>query len=278
VIPAHNEEDSVATIVRQAREASQAGDRVIVVDSASTDDTAQQALMAGAEVLRGPLGKGAAMATALADVTTEWVCFLDADLVSSEVNVPATLRTAALTGDSHHVLGDYEYSDPGTILSNTFTIYQPLVEAFFPEVGSLGANSLTGYRALRRSHLLDPLPSHFGIESYLNISSALTGGKTSVCHLGVIESRFRYKAGNMAQEIARTILDLAEAEGRLAIGERPAWESWVDEGRAAIAPITATSGRSASLARLFSVVRRPMPSRIFGQHSQPISSAAPSSP
>ena len=60
VIPACNEQDNVATIVRQACQAAQRGDRVLVVDSASTDATGQRAAAAGAEVLRGPPGKGAA--------------------------------------------------------------------------------------------------------------------------------------------------------------------------------------------------------------------------
>jgi hypothetical protein len=38
VIPAHNEEATVAAIVGQARAAAGPGDRILVVDSASTDD------------------------------------------------------------------------------------------------------------------------------------------------------------------------------------------------------------------------------------------------
>ncbi|WP_265561328.1 glycosyltransferase family 2 protein [Streptomyces hygroscopicus] len=259
VIPAYNEEATVATIVEQACAAAQAGDRVVVVDSASTDGTAREAAKAGAEVLHGPRGKGAAMNAALAEVRAEWVCFLDADLVSSKNDVPAMLRDAAASGTADHVVGDYEYDYPGTILSSTFTIYEPLTAALFPEVGFLGANSLTGYRAIRTSRIRKPLPPHFGVEAFLNISTALDGGTASVCHLGIIESRFRYNGGSMAHEIGGTILDMAVAHGRLKPEDRPAWNRWLDDGVRAIAPHKADSGRSATLARLFTAARRPMP-------------------
>jgi glucosyl-3-phosphoglycerate synthase len=260
VIPARNEQDSVATIVGQACRAAQPGDRVLVVDSGSTDATGQHAAAAGAEVLRGPPGKGAAMAAAVADISTEWVCFLDADLISAEVNVPATLRRAAADGRADHVLGDYEYLEPGTILASTFTIYEPLVAEFFPEVGALGANSLTGYRAIRRSYLDGLLPTDFGVESYLNISIVMAGGSAAVCHLGVIGSRFKYKH-DMCREIARSILDLAVAHHRLDPGDRATWNSWVDGGVPAIRAVGGGNGHSASLAGLFTAVRRPMPVR-----------------
>lgn len=258
VIPAHNEQDSVATIVGQALRAAQPGDRVLVVDSASSDATAHRAAAAGARVLPAPVGKGAAMATAVSEVDTEWVCFLDADLTSSQVNVPATLRHAAASGSADHVLGDFEYADPGTILASTFTIYEPLVAEFFPEVGALGANSLTGYRAVRRRYLDGPLPADFGVESYLNIAIAMAGGTAAVHHLGVIASRFRPKS-DMCREIARSILDLAIAHHRLHLDDRPTWNTWVDEGTPAVRSVGDANGRSAALARLFAAVRRPMP-------------------
>jgi glucosyl-3-phosphoglycerate synthase len=274
VIPARNEEETIATIVGHARAAAQAGDRVLVVDSASSDATARRASAAGAEVLYGPRGKGAAMAVAIAHSTSPWLCFLDADLVSADVNVPATLRLAAASGTADHIVGDYEYADVSTILSSTFTIYEPLVAEFFPEVGALGANSLTGYRAIRRSFLGSVLPTHFGVESHLNITIAMAGGTAAVCQLGVIASRFRYKP-DMCREIAGSLLDLAIAYDRLESRDRPSWNTWVDGGAAAIAGVTPTAGRSAALAGLFAAVRRPMPSRPSGTRLLPEPEPAP---
>ncbi|MEU6380446.1 glycosyltransferase [Streptomyces sp. NPDC046909] len=264
VIPAHNEEATVATIVAQALAAARRGDRVLVVDSGSTDGTAARAREAGAEVLRGPLGKGAAMQLAVSEADTEWVCFLDADLVTSEHNVAALLREAAARGTADHVdhvVGDYEYDHPGTVLASTFTIYEPLTARFFPEVGFHGANALTGYRALRTRRLRSmPLPRDFGVETFINISVALAGAEVDVRHLGVIGSRYRAHGGSMATEIGTMVLNLAETHGRLDPADRPEWEEWLRGGVAAIASNTADQGRSAMLHRLFSTVRRPMPS------------------
>ncbi|WP_267882545.1 glycosyltransferase [Streptomyces griseus] len=260
MIPAHNEEATVATIVGQALQAAQPGDRVLVVDSGSTDDTARRAREAGAEVLDGPLGKGAAMQLAVSTVDHEWTCFLDSDVVTSERNVPALLRETAAGGTADQVVGDFEYDHPGTILASTFTIYEPLTSRFFPEVGYHGAHALSGFRAVRTRYLRDvELPPDFGVETFLNISLALSGGRADVCHLGVIGSRYRFHGGSMATEIGTRILDLAEAHGRLDPADRPEWDQWLAAGVAAIAPNTADQGRSAILSRLFSTVRRPMP-------------------
>ncbi len=261
IIPAHNEESTVAVIVECARAAARPGDRIVVVDSGSTDGTAAAAAAAGAEVLSGPVGKGAAMAVALSGVETDWVCFLDADLVDSSTNVAATLRAAAESGDADHVVGDYEYDYPGTILSSTFTIYEPLTAELFPEVGFLGANSLTGYRAIRTSYLPPVIPPDFGVETFLNISLAVAGARSRVCSLGVVSSRFRANNGDMARQIGRTVLDLAIEHQRIAPHVRSLWDKWLDEGVAAIAPQRADGGRSMTLARLFTAVRRPMPPR-----------------
>ncbi|MGW0711832.1 glycosyltransferase family 2 protein [Streptomyces sp. NPDC002643] len=260
VIPAHNEETTVATMVGQALAAAQPGDRVLVVDSASTDDTARRAREAGAEVLEGPLGKGAAMEFAVSTVDTEWTCFLDSDLTSTERNIPARLREMAAEGTADHVLGDFEYAYPGAILATTFTLYEPLTDRFFPEVGGHGANSLTGFRALRTRYLRTPLPPDFGVEAFLNISVALAGGKADVVHLGVIDSQYSYHGRAMPTAIGRRILDMAEAHGRLAASDRPHWDEWLERGVDAVAPNTVDHGRSAVLARLFTAIRRPMPS------------------
>ena len=199
------------------------------------------------------------MRAGLDTVDTPWVCFLDADLTTSDHNVPALLRDAAVRGAADQVVGDWEYADPGTILSNTFTLYEPLVSRFFPEIaGKLGANSLTGYRAVRRCYMRNPLPPDFGVEAHLNITVATAGGLSAVLSLGMIASRFRHKPA-MGREIARAVLKLAVDCGRLDPSESPMWNDWVDVGVATIAEIDAVGGRSRALARLFAAVRRPMP-------------------
>jgi glycosyltransferase involved in cell wall biosynthesis len=79
VVPAFNEE-GVGEVVAELRQLYP-DCPVLVVDDGSTDQTAQRARAAGAEVLRHPYnkGNGSAVKTGLRSARTEWVVLLDAD-------------------------------------------------------------------------------------------------------------------------------------------------------------------------------------------------------
>jgi len=80
LIPAYNEEATIASVVRVAKEA---GFPVVVADDGSGDKTAEEAARAGAEVVRleENRGKGGAIAEGLKRVKTPLVLLLDADLL-----------------------------------------------------------------------------------------------------------------------------------------------------------------------------------------------------
>jgi glycosyltransferase involved in cell wall biosynthesis len=84
IIPARNEEATVAYVVRAALEAA-GTQRVIVVDDHSTDATATRAREAGAEVLQshGKASKARALATGVAASTSDVVLFFDADILGA---------------------------------------------------------------------------------------------------------------------------------------------------------------------------------------------------
>ncbi|MBO9531417.1 MAG: glycosyltransferase family 2 protein [Solirubrobacteraceae bacterium] len=100
VIPAHNRpalvEDCIASLL--AQEGGAPG-RILVVDDASTDDTADRAEAAGADVLRLTTNVRAAGARnrGLAEVTTSWVAFLDSD----DLWLPTALSTLLAAADGH---------------------------------------------------------------------------------------------------------------------------------------------------------------------------------
>ena len=83
IIPAYNEEATVADVVKAAREAGPLVGQVIVVDDGSNDNTSEQAQQAGAEVLRLPYnsGKVRALLAGAEAAVGEILVFLDADLV-----------------------------------------------------------------------------------------------------------------------------------------------------------------------------------------------------
>jgi len=82
IIPAFDEEASVADTVRSVLEQTAPPARVVVVDDFSTDDTAALARAAGAEVITPPANTGSkagAQNLALAHVDTTWCMAIDAD-------------------------------------------------------------------------------------------------------------------------------------------------------------------------------------------------------
>jgi glycosyltransferase involved in cell wall biosynthesis len=80
VIPAYNEADSIAEVVRSLRQAGSFG-RVLVVDDGSCDGTGDLAADAGATVVahEDNRGYGASLATGIESADTAYVLFADAD-------------------------------------------------------------------------------------------------------------------------------------------------------------------------------------------------------
>ena len=81
VIPAYNEEPTVAQVVSVARKLAYV-DEVIVVDDGSTDRTVEEARNAGATVIshKTNQGKGAAIKTGFKNSHGDIIAFIDADI------------------------------------------------------------------------------------------------------------------------------------------------------------------------------------------------------
>jgi hypothetical protein len=99
IIPAFNEEETVAEVVRVAK-TSELIDEVLVVSDGSTDATVEVSQAAGARVL--PLhknyGKGSAMRLGVLDTRSDLILFLDADLIGLTVDHLEKLILPVLTG------------------------------------------------------------------------------------------------------------------------------------------------------------------------------------
>ena len=80
IIPALNEEEPIAGVVREVAATKIPAD-IIVVDNASTDRTAERAREAGAQVVKAPRGYGRACAAGVAALRPECdiIVFLDGD-------------------------------------------------------------------------------------------------------------------------------------------------------------------------------------------------------
>jgi glycosyltransferase involved in cell wall biosynthesis len=111
VIPAYNRAAVIERAIRSARRQLPAPPaEIIVVDDCSTDDTADRAERAGAQVIRHRLNKGpgGARNTAIGEARHPWIAFLDSD----DVWLPGHLAAAMHAADAGHVL----VSAPGLTL------------------------------------------------------------------------------------------------------------------------------------------------------------------
>src|SRR5579875_843850 len=113
ILPAYNEEATIADVVA-ALKACPLVSEVVVVSDGSTDRTAEVARRAGAQVVELPVnhGKGGAMRAGLAHTEAEVLLFLDADLVGLTPQHVADLLQPVLSGRSEMAVGVFEGGRP----------------------------------------------------------------------------------------------------------------------------------------------------------------------
>lgn len=95
LVPAYNEEASIADTIRSLQEQTLPVDRILVIDDCSTDRTGDVARAAGATVVRPPANTGSkagAQTFALSLVRTPYVMAIDADTVLDPHAVERILR------------------------------------------------------------------------------------------------------------------------------------------------------------------------------------------
>jgi glycosyltransferase involved in cell wall biosynthesis len=151
VVPAYNEEQSVGALVTALRAAAP-WHEILVVDDASTDDTAARAAAAGARVVRHPYnkGNGAAVKTGIRQATGAFVLIMDAD---GQHQPADALRLVARLDVFDLVVGaraSWTQATParriGNEILNELATY--LTEQRIPDLTS-------GFRAARRDCLLE---------------------------------------------------------------------------------------------------------------------------
>lgn len=99
IIPAYNEESTIADIVEISLSHPQVNE-VIVVDDGSEDNTTLRATSAGAEVVSHPenLGKAEALSSGVAQAKNDYLFFIDADLTGLTHEIMDIPINAVLSG------------------------------------------------------------------------------------------------------------------------------------------------------------------------------------
>ncbi|SDU48596.1 glucosyl-3-phosphoglycerate synthase [Amycolatopsis keratiniphila] len=224
VLPALDEEDTVAEVVGTVRPLlGTVVDELIVMDSGSTDATAELAARAGArvvhreDVLTGlpPVpGKGEVLWRSLAATTGDVVVFLDSDLVDPDPAFVPTLLGPLLCEDGVHLVKGF-YRRPLRLESSgggrvTELLARPVLSALRPSLSGL-IQPLGGEYAATREFLESvPFAAGYGVEIGLILDAEARYGLEGLAqvNLGVRKHRNRslLQLGVMARQILGTAL------------------------------------------------------------------------
>ncbi len=181
VIPAKNEVGRVGNVVEITHDAlveqTPFLDEILVVDDGSVDATAEEAVAAGARVVRaaevltevGPgTGKGEALWKGLAASVGDIVVYCDADLVDLDPLIVAQLAAPLLTEPStEFVKGFYERPLDGVMGEGgrvTELLARPLICAFLPHLASIHQPLVGEYAGRRRALERIPFVQGYGVD------------------------------------------------------------------------------------------------------------------
>ncbi len=283
VLPALNEQDTVAQVVRSVT--GPLVDEVVVLDGGSTDRTAELALAAGAKVvdreqaLPGvPVrpGKGEVLWRSLAASTGELVVFVDADLVDVEPGLVAGLLGPLLTVPGVELVKGF-YRRPLRLESLeaetgggrvTELVARPLIARFVPQAGGI-VQPLGGEYAATRA-LLESVPfaGSYGVEIALLMDTIERHGLDAVAQVDLGVRRHRNRSlldlGVMAQEVLETVLSRALPKNEHFLGSA---EGSAAEGRCdsvELVQFVQTDGQWQPRPRLVSLSDRPPMCTVVG--------------
>jgi len=237
VLPSLNEEKTVGKVIKTALEVQQAGiiDEVILMDSVSTDNTADIARSYGIPVYLHPQvrpelgtfrGKGEAMFKSALVTDADILAWIDTDI---ETITPrffyGLLGPLLTTADIRYSKG--YFSRPVRVEASgievgggrvTELLARPWINTFMPELSGY-IQPLSGAVAIYRNDLLKmKIPVNYGVEIAMLIQVVQQAGLWSTCqvNLGDVVHRSKDVVGlsEMAFQITSVLADMGQKQPR----------------------------------------------------------------
>ena len=228
VLPALNEEETVAGVLETIRPLlGGLVDELVVLDSGSTDRTAERARAAGARVVSreeavpelAPVpGKGEALWRSIAATAGDLIVFIDSDLIDPDPNYVPNLLGPLLSEEGiHHVKGFYrrplrinETEDPRGGGRVTELVARPMLAALRPELREI-VQPLGGEYAGTRELLASvPFAPGYGVEIGLLLDTYARYGAAGLAQVNLSVRKHRNRdlmeLGVMSRQIIGTML------------------------------------------------------------------------
>ena len=213
IIPAYNEEDTVAKVVEVVRNVSFV-DEIIVVNDGSSDKTEEEAIKAGAIVINHETnkGKGEALYTGYKQAECDVIAFIDADIYNLTSKKVESMIMPILLGDAEITKTKFSRVS-GRVTELTA---KPLLNFFFPEISF--EQPLSGQFAARKNTLRKiNFEKDYGVDVGIVIDADVLGISIMEIDIGEIEHDMSPLSdlNLMANEVVRTIISRANKYGRV---------------------------------------------------------------
>ena len=213
IIPAYNEEDTVAKVVEVVRNVSFV-DEIIVVNDGSSDKTEEESIKAGAIVINHETnkGKGEALYTGYKQAECDVIAFIDADIYNLTSKKVESMIMPILLGDAEITKTKFSRVS-GRVTELTA---KPLLNFFFPEISF--EQPLSGQFAARKSTLRKiNFEKDYGVDVGIVIDADVLGISIMEIDIGEIEHDMSPLSdlNLMANEVVRTIISRANKYGRV---------------------------------------------------------------
>ena len=213
IIPAYNEEDTVAKVIEVIKNVSFV-DEVIVVNDGSSDNTEAEALNAGAIVINHETnkGKGEALYTGYINAECDIIAFIDADIYNLTSKKVEAMIKPILIGKADITKTKFSRAS-GRVTELTA---KPLLNFFFPEISF--EQPLSGQFAARKEILKRiNFEKDYCVDVGIVIDADVLGISIMEVDIGAIEHDMSPLSdlNIMANEVVRTIINRANKYGRV---------------------------------------------------------------
>ncbi len=204
IIPALNEEKTIAKVVGLVKNSSIVSE-IIVVDDKSVDDTVSKAREAGAIVITSTkLGKGASMFDGVLYAHNPILVFLDADIVTYPANV-VELLAQPIIEDKADFVKAYFSRQAGRV---TELVAKPLLSILYPDFPSFWQP--LGGMVAGRKEMFEKIhfEEGYGVDIGILIDMYQMGARIEEVSIGHVENRMQTleQLGKMSREVSKVIL------------------------------------------------------------------------